>query len=158
MSYYCHLIIEVDWENGHFYEEGMEQLMKSSTFFFEFLPKLESGYQSLVKTVEAGGITTICDLLFPMFSEELEIRMANTVLNASEESPLFTTFAVPNSRLYLAKNGSHKSGLADIRKTAQEVRIMKLKFFKYLERNTKIYFFLRFAFNLLNKRVLIFTG
>ena len=137
MSYYCHLIIEVDWENGHFYEEGMEQLMKSSTFFFEFLPKLESGYQSLVKTVEAGGITTICDLLFPMFSEELEIRMANTVLNASEESPLFTTFAVPNSRLYLAKNGSHKLGLANIRKTAKEVRMMKLKFLKYLER-TKI--------------------
>ena len=127
-------MIQVDWENGHFYEEGMEQLMKSSTFFFEFLPKLESGYRSLVETVEAGGITTIADLLFPMFSEELEIKMANTILNSSEGSPLFTTFGVPNSRLYFAKNGSHASGLADIRKTAQEVRIMKLKFFKYLER------------------------
>ena len=127
------MIIKVDWENGHFYEEGMEQLMKSSTFFFEFLPKLESGYQSLVKTVEAGGITTICDLLFPMFSEELEIRMANTVLNSSEESPLFTTFAVPNSRLYHAKTGSHKSGLADIRKTAKEVRMIKFNCFKYIE-------------------------
>ena len=97
--------------------------MKSSTFFFEFLPKLENGYRSLVETVEAGGITTIADLLFPMFSEELEIKMANSILNSSEGRPLFTTFAVPNSRLYLAKNGTHASGLADIRKTAKEVNM-----------------------------------
>ena len=100
--------------------------MKSSTFFFEFLPKLEKGYRSLVDTVEAGGITTIADLLFPMFSEELEIKMANTILNSSEGSPLFSTFAVPNSRLYLAKNGSHTSGLNDIRKTAKEVRSISI--------------------------------
>ena len=119
--------------------------MKSSTFFFEFLPKLENGYRSLVETVEAGGITTIADLLFPMFSEELEIKMANSILNSSEGRPLFTTFAVPNSRLYLAKNGTHASGLADIRKTAKEVNMncrflclsnlhcnFRIKFVKYI--------------------------
>ena len=121
------LIFKVNWDNGHFFEEGMEQLMKSSTFFFEFLPKLEKGYRSLVDTVEAGGITTIADLLFPMFSEELEIKMANTILNSSEGSPLFSTFAVPNSRLYLAKNGSHTSGLNDIRKTAKEVSFILIE-------------------------------
>ena len=99
----------------------MELLMKSSTFFFEFLPKLEDGYRSLIAAVEAGGITSIADLEFPMFNEELELSMANKKLNVSEDGPLFTTFAVPSSRTYLTKNGSHSSAIVDIRKTYEEV-------------------------------------
>ena len=99
----------------------MELLMKGSTFFLQFLPKLENGYRSLIAAVEAGGITTIADLEFPMFMEELEINMAKNMLNTPNGGPLFTTFAVPSSRTYLAKNGSHVSGLADIKKTSNEV-------------------------------------
>ena len=97
--------------------------MKSSTLFIEFLPKLENGYQSLIAAVEAGGITTIADLEFPMFNEDLEINMAKDVLNLSNGGPSFTTFAVPSSRTYLAKNGSHTLGLEDIKNTAKKVRI-----------------------------------
>ena len=97
--------------------------MKSSTLFIQILPKLENGYQSLIAAVEAGGITTIADLEFPMFMEDLEINMAKSMLNTPNGGPLFTTFAVPSSRTYLAKTGSHVSGLADIKKTANEVRV-----------------------------------
>ena len=96
--------------------------MKSSTFFFEFLPKLEDGYRSLISAVEAGGITTIADLEFPMFVEELEINMAKSMLNIPDGGSLFTTFAVPSSRMYLAKNGSHTAAIADIRKMSNEVK------------------------------------
>ena len=96
--------------------------MKGSTFFLQFLPKLENGYRSLISAVEAGGITTIADLEFPMFIEDLEIDMAKNILNTPNGGPLFTTFAVPSSRTYLAKNGSHASAIADIRKISKEVK------------------------------------
>ena len=114
--------IQVKWENGHFFETGMELLVKSSTFFFEFLPKLKKGYKSVIAAVEAGGITTIADLLFPMFMEELELKMAQSMLNDPEGGSQFTTFAVPSSRAYLTKNGSHASAITDIRKTSTEVK------------------------------------
>ena len=85
----------------------MEMLMKSSTLFLELLPKVEEGYRSLMSAVEAGGITTIADLEFPIFEEEFELNMAKTILNIDEGGSQFTTFAVPSSRMYLAKNGSH---------------------------------------------------
>ena len=101
--------------------------MKSSTFFLELLPKLEDGYRSVISAVEAGGITTIADLEFPIFEEELELNMARTILDIEDGGSQFTTFAVPSSRMYGAKNGSHGAAIANIKKVAKEVRIIYYK-------------------------------
>ena len=98
--------------------------MKSSTFFLELLPKVEDGYRSVISAVEAGGITTISDLEFPIFQEELELNMAKTILDTENGGSQFTTFAVPSSRMYGAKNGSHGAAITNIKKVAKEVRII----------------------------------
>ena len=96
-------------------------LMKTSTLALEVLPNLESGWRSLVATVEAGGITIIADLEFPMMDEEIELHMANTVLQAEKGGPRFTTFAVPSSRMYLLKSGSHSKAMKDIQAVSAKV-------------------------------------
>lgn len=119
---------QVDWENGHFYEKGMECVMKTTTMFLEILPKIEDGYRSAIAAIHAGGITTIADLEFPMFEEELEYAMSNTVMK--EEATRFTTFCVPSSRMYLAKTGSHANAIKEINKVADTLNNHKFVVFK----------------------------
>jgi len=103
---------QVDWENGHFYEKGMEALISGSTLFLVLLPLLEDGYKSAVKAIEAGGITTIADMLFPMIDESLEFEMCNKVLKSPETR--FSTYCVPNSMFYMKSGGSHSAGIEQI--------------------------------------------
>ena len=36
---------QVDWDNGHFFEKGMELVMTTTTLFLNILPKIEDGYR-----------------------------------------------------------------------------------------------------------------
>ena len=68
---------QTDWQAGHFWERGMEMMIAGSTLFLEFLPDLEEGYTACARAVEAGGITTIADMEFPMMEESLEEEMCD---------------------------------------------------------------------------------
>ena len=100
---------QADWQAGHFYEGGMEALIAGSTIFLEFLPDLEEGYRLCARTVEAGGITTIADMLFPMIDQMVEENLCNKVLKS--ESTHFSTFCVPNSKFFLKAAGSHSAAI-----------------------------------------------
>ena len=86
----------MNWEEGHFYEGGMENLLTKSTLFLTVLDRLEAGYRSAVAAIHAGGITTIADLEFPMFNEEVDFEFASRVLKSSAAQ--FYTYCVPSSR------------------------------------------------------------
>ena len=88
---------QVDWENGHFYEGGMEKLVSSSTLFLTVLDRLAAGYHAVARAVHAGGITTIADLEFPMLEENVDFEFSNQVLKS--EACQFYTYCVPSSRL-----------------------------------------------------------
>ena len=103
---------QVEWEDGHFYEKGMELLISGSTLFLVLLPLLEAGYKTAVKAVEAGGITTIADMLFPMIDETLEVEMCNKILKSSETK--FSTYCVPNSMFYKKAAGNHSAAIEKI--------------------------------------------
>jgi len=103
---------QVDWDNGHFYEKGMEELISGSTLFLILLPHLEDGYKAAVAAIEAGGITTIADMEFPMMDESLEFDMCNKILKSSNTK--FSTYCVPSSRFYLKSTGSNSAAIEEI--------------------------------------------
>ena len=74
----------------------MESLVSGSTLFLTVLDRLEVGYRSAVAAIEAGGITTIADLEFPMLSEDVDFTFADNVLK--DETTKFYTYCVPSSR------------------------------------------------------------
>ena len=90
----------------------MELLISGSTLFLVLLPLLEAGYKTAVKAVEAGGITTIADMLFPMIDETLEVEMCNKILKSSETK--FSTYCVPNSMFYKKTAGNHSAAIEKI--------------------------------------------
>lgn len=118
---------QVDWENGHFYERGMEALIAGSTVFLEFLPGLEAGYQACARAVEAGGITTIADMEFPMMDQGIEEGMCNQVLKNANTH--FSTFCVPSSRFFLKSTGSHTDAIKAIKEKATELNNSQLHMF-----------------------------
>ena len=89
---------QVDWDGGHFFEAGMENLLTKSTVFLTILERLEAGYKSAASAVHAGGITTIADLEFPMLDESIDFEFANNILKSPVSQ--FYTYCVPSSRLF----------------------------------------------------------
>lgn len=110
---------QVDWNNGHFFEKGMEVLISGSTLFLILLPYLEGGYKSAVRAIEAGGITTIADMEFPMIDESLEFEMCNKILKSTQTK--FSTYCVPSSRFYLKNTGSHAAAIKQISEKSEKL-------------------------------------
>ena len=108
---------QVDWEAGHFYEAGLEQLLTASTLFLTLLARLEAGYRSCAAAVHAGGLTTIADLEFPMLDENIDFEFASSVLKSPAAQ--FYTYCVPSSRYYLKMRGSHGEAIKEIRRKAE---------------------------------------
>ncbi len=54
---------QVNFDQGHFFERGLEFLnKKSNAIFLRLLPKFEQGFDKVTQIVQNGGITTIADL------------------------------------------------------------------------------------------------
>ena len=118
---------QVDWDNGHFYEGGMEELLSKSTLFLTMMERLESGYLSAVRAIHAGGITTIADLEFPMLDESTEFEFANRILKSSIAE--FATYCVPSSRYYLKMKGSHAEAMEEIHNKSSKISSDKMIMF-----------------------------
>ena len=95
---------QVDWDGGHFFEAGMENLLTKSTVFLTILERLEAGYKSAASAVHAGGITTIADLEFPMLDESIDFEFANNILKSPVSQ--FYTYCVPSSRFIFRPRNS----------------------------------------------------
>ena len=52
----------INWDEGHFSEQGMVKLMEGLKLLLELFPKIEKGYELVSKAVKAGGITTVADM------------------------------------------------------------------------------------------------
>ena len=52
----------IDWNEGHFSEQGMVKLIEGLKLLLELFPKIEKGYELVSKAVKAGGITTVADM------------------------------------------------------------------------------------------------
>ena len=58
----CQTEPHMQWEEGHFFEQGLERLMEGQQILLQLFPRLEKGYEKVAKAVKAGGITTIADM------------------------------------------------------------------------------------------------
>ena len=105
----------------------MENLLTKSTLFLTVLDRLEDGYRSAVAAIHAGGITTIADLEFPMFNEEVDFEFASRVLKSSAAQ--FSTYCVPSSRIYGKMTGSHKDAVHEIKRKAKSFSDGKVTMF-----------------------------
>ena len=58
----CKTEPHINWNEGHFSEQGMVKLLDGLKLLLELFPKIENGYELVSKAVKAGGITTVADL------------------------------------------------------------------------------------------------
>ena len=58
----CKTEPHIDWNEGHFSEQGMVKLIEGLKLLLELFPKIEKGYELVSKAVKAGGITTVADM------------------------------------------------------------------------------------------------
>jgi predicted amidohydrolase YtcJ len=61
----CESDPQVDWDEGRFFEKGLERLMAGKQLLLRLIPKLENGYDKVSKVIVEGGITTVADLEVP---------------------------------------------------------------------------------------------
>ncbi|XP_031566738.1 uncharacterized protein LOC116301762 [Actinia tenebrosa] len=87
---------QVDWENGHFFEMGLDDLLSTTSFKDHVFPLMEEGYKDLVQVVHYNGITTVADLEFPILDLDLEKSMA--AKNLKSKDVFFSTYCVCSAR------------------------------------------------------------
>jgi len=88
----------VDWEKGHFYENGLYLLMPKLAFLFD-PARFGQGMQNFVKMVHQGGVTTALDMGLGIFGNPAaEINLIRHTMETSQAparvilTPIITDF------------------------------------------------------------------
>ena len=110
---------QVDWENGHFFEMGLDALLNTTSFNRNHVRLLlEDGYKDLVQVVHQGGITAVADLEFPLLDLEDEKEQANDKLKS--EHAHFSTYCVASGRNFARlTGGDHQAAIKQIKELAK---------------------------------------
>ncbi len=87
---------QVDYANGHFFENGLYVAVQALTPTLLSPDWIGRGLTLTKRSVHQGGITTIADMAFGLFDLESELAAMMAVLGA-DDTP-FRTLLVPNAR------------------------------------------------------------
>ena len=107
-----------DLETGNFYEGGLDVLLNFTDLGDKVMGRVQGGYGELIKAIHLGGMTTICDLEFPCFDENLETGLSDQYLRSAGTH--FSTYFVPSARMYELLGGSTDGAIELIRKKSEE--------------------------------------
>ena len=94
---------QVDWENGHFFELGLDALLNTTSFKDQVFPLMGEGYKDLIQVIQQNGITTVGDLEFPLI--ELDLEKSMTTQNLKSDDVFFSTYCVGSARNFVRLAG-----------------------------------------------------
>ncbi len=101
---------QIDYEKGHFYENGLGFAISRLNRFIMSEDWLQKGLARLKDIVRFGGHTTVGDMAVGIFDFELEWKAAREVLDS--EDAAFRVLCVPHAKLVSHALGGPDEGLA----------------------------------------------
>lgn len=100
---------QVDYDNGHFYENGLGYAISKLNPFILAPDRYREGLERLKRVAHFGGHTSLGDMAVGLFDFDLEWESATAVLD-TDDTP-FRTVLVPSAMQAMAAQGGHDQAL-----------------------------------------------
>ncbi|MFT5562656.1 MAG: putative amidohydrolase YtcJ [Litorivivens sp.] len=133
---------QIDYDNGHFYENGLSYAIGKLNQFIMAPEWIGKGLERLKKLVQFGGHTTVGDMAVGLFDFTLEWESAINIID--QDSTPFRVLCVPHSARLSHDQGGPLQGL-EFFKTLPERSTDKLRFTNKVKMFTDGAFFSQLA-------------